>query len=128
MRNLLTLALILISISVFSQWTVRTDTLTYNNGDTLIEKWVGLYTPHPNGLILQIKYHKYFINDGFLILVDEENYKATRRNNDTITDANVTVLWLKDQTFVNRNYVRQWAEWEIEKLLEQQRAIPEQEE
>lgn len=128
MKKLLPLILILISFTLSAQWTVREDTLISNLGDTLIERWEGLQTPYPEGILLELKYNKYFLNNGIEVLVQREKVNVARRDSDTVgNNGNTTILWLKDQTFVNRNYIKMWAEWEIEKWLEQQRAIPETE-
>ena len=128
MKKPLTLILILISFTLSAQWTVREDTLTSTSGDVFLERWEGLQTPHPNGILLKLKYTEFFVHHPDTLVVQaRENYRVFRSNTDTVGDAQVTVQWLKDQTFVNRNYIKMWAEWEIEKWLEQQRAIPEPE-
>jgi len=129
MKKLLTLILILISFTLSAQWTVREDTLTSTSGDVFLERWEGLQTPHPNGILLKLKYTEYFVHHpDTLVIQARESYKIFRTNNDTVGDGQVTIQWLKDQTFVNRNYVKQWAQWEIEKLLEEQRQVPDLEE
>ena len=124
MKHVLTFIFILISVSLFSQWTVRTDTLISNLNDTIIEEWVGLQTPHPKGMLLQLKLDKYYINEGVPVLVASNQYKVNRRNYDTINEGGQTALWLKDQTFVNRNFIKMWAEIEIEKILYELRKVP----
>lgn len=117
MKKLLTILLILTASTAFSQWTVQEDTLiNINQGDTTIQVWDAVQTPHPNGIILRIDYTEYRVYNGDLYKKRTERYRVARNDADSVSAAQVTIQWLKDQTFVNRNYIKQWALWEIENL------------
>ncbi len=128
MKKLLTILLILMASAAFSQWTVQEDTvINISQGDTTMQVWEAVQTPHPNGIILKINYTEYLVYNGELYKKSTEQYRVARSNADSVGAAQVTIQWLKDQTFTNRNYIKQWALWEIEKLKQKVITEPEPE-
>ena len=120
MKKLFLTFFIFISVFSFSQstWTARIDTLYSTSNDTLIEMWVGLYTPQKDGISADLFYTMYYLVNDSLKQRQSRYFDIYRQNEETIPSSPpVTVQWLKDETFTNRNYIKSWINIEIDSII-----------